>query len=55
MLARWDRALFDLRQAWRGPGEFPVPPGEQRIPSYHRFELAEEGEEGEEERDLGEE
>lgn len=28
MLARWDRALYELRVAWRkrGEGEFPVPP-----------------------------
>lgn len=28
MLARWDRALWELRQAWddRAAGEFPVPP-----------------------------
>ncbi len=30
MLARWDRALFELRMSWRRGGnqEFPVPPGE---------------------------
>ena len=28
MLARWDRALWELRQGWdeRTQGEFPVPP-----------------------------
>jgi hypothetical protein len=34
MLARWDRALYELRQGWRGPGEFPVPPGDRYSPSY---------------------
>jgi hypothetical protein len=27
MLARWDRAIYELRNAWSGPGEFPVPRG----------------------------
>jgi hypothetical protein len=27
MLARWDRALHELRAQWPGPGEFPVPRG----------------------------
>jgi hypothetical protein len=35
MLARWDRALYELRQVWPD-GEFPVPPGEARAPSYER-------------------
>jgi hypothetical protein len=35
MLARWDRALYELRQVWEGD-EFPVPPGESRPPSYER-------------------
>ncbi len=35
MLARWDRALYELRQAWTD-GEFPVPPGEHRPPEYER-------------------
>jgi hypothetical protein len=36
MLARWDRALYELRQAWPEGSEFPVPPGETRLPSYER-------------------
>ncbi|MFH1463314.1 MAG: hypothetical protein ABIO70_02905 [Pseudomonadota bacterium] len=43
MLARWDRALYELRQAWHGPGEFPVPPGEKYIPSYQDEPEDEEG------------
>ncbi len=35
MLARWDRALYELRQDWPD-GEFPVPPGEHRPPEYER-------------------
>lgn len=27
MLARWDRAIHELRAAWTGPGDFPVPRG----------------------------
>jgi hypothetical protein len=27
MLARWDRAIYELRGQWQGPGEFPVPRG----------------------------
>ncbi len=27
MLARWDRALHELRAGWTGPGDFPVPRG----------------------------
>jgi hypothetical protein len=27
MLARWDRALHELRAGWAGPGAFPVPRG----------------------------
>lgn len=45
MLARWDRAIFELRLAWEGRGgqEFPVPPGERGgardvVASYEREE-----------------
>jgi hypothetical protein len=33
MLARWDRALWELRQDWDGAslGEFPVPPSPERL------------------------
>lgn len=34
MLARWDRALYELRQRWPEGSEFPVPPGESRPPAY---------------------
>lgn len=32
MLARWDRALWELRQGWdeRSSGEFPVPPAQEQ-------------------------
>ncbi len=36
MLARWDRALYELRQVWPQDVEFPVPPGESRPPAYER-------------------
>lgn len=36
MLARWDRALYELRQRWPRDREFPVPPGESRPPAYER-------------------
>jgi hypothetical protein len=36
MLARWDRALYELRQSWPEAVEFPVPPGESRPPAYER-------------------
>lgn len=36
MLARWDRALYELRQGWPSDLEFPVPPGESRPPAYER-------------------
>jgi hypothetical protein len=36
MLARWDRALYELRQRWSQDREFPVPPGETRPPAYER-------------------
>ncbi len=36
MLARWDRALYELRQGWPRDSEFPVPPGESRPPAYER-------------------
>jgi hypothetical protein len=36
MLARWDRALYELRQGWPADTEFPVPPGEARPPAYER-------------------
>ncbi|MCA9489186.1 MAG: hypothetical protein KC621_04670 [Myxococcales bacterium] len=29
MLARWDRALAELRESWPGPGDFPVPVGQR--------------------------
>jgi len=45
MLARWDRALYELRLAWRGDNgaEFPVPPGDRGghrdlVASYEREE-----------------
>ncbi len=36
MLARWDRALYELRQTWGREREFPVPPGDIRRPAYER-------------------
>jgi len=36
MLARWDRALYELRQVWPAGTEFPVPPGDNRAPAYER-------------------
>ena len=36
MLARWDRALYELRQTWPRGVEFPVPPGESHPPAYER-------------------
>ncbi len=44
MLARWDRALYEMRLAWPpGRGDFPVPPGDDRMPGREvRREVAEE-------------
>lgn len=38
MLARWDRALWELRQDWdeAGRGEYPVPPARGGSPSWGR-------------------
>ena len=36
MLARWDRALYELRQTWPRGVECPVPPGESHPPAYER-------------------
>ena len=34
MLARWDRALWELRQGWQG--DFPVPPAPEGVQSWGR-------------------
>ena len=38
MLARWDRALWELRQDWDEAtrGEYPVPPAHGDSPSWGR-------------------
>ncbi len=41
MLARWDRALFELRSDWRGEEEFPITPGSEHRRRRRRGETEE--------------